>query len=1371
MAAGAIPPPERYTSAESWDDWLETFEDWSLATGQAAKSEAVQVATLKSCIGGDAWKIFSTFDFDSADDRKKIAPVKAKYKAYFEPKRNITFERYKFRGMTQDRARVDEWVTDLRRQAARCDYGTLCNSVIRDQMVYGCADDKCRERMLRDTTLTLERAIEILRSAEMTSSQLKTMGSIPSEAVHFKKEKAVKDAAIVDSASRPTVECRNCGHKHFTERGNCPAENRECWKCGKRGHFSSKCYRKAKPSKGRKVTEKTHRVSDTSDSDEVVNALTEKVNRLRTSESNKALVTFMLSGRAVKFQIDTGSTCNVLPFHLYAQITGDRNGRKLKPGHTLVQHNLQEEKAKGKAMLNIEREGKEATLLFQIVEGPVQPLLSLAASERLGLVRIMASDTIHQVVHANLQVEDDPILKEYQDVFTGLGRLPEKHHISVDKTVRPVVHAPRKVPVAIRDTLEMELNRLESEQIIAKVTEPTPWVSSMVVVPKPDGMLRICLDPRDLNKAVLREHYPSKTIEEVATRLTGARIFSVLDAKSGFNQVVLDFESSLLTTFNTPFGRYRWKRLPFGINSAPEIWQRTVNEIVEGLPGIEVIADDFLVIGFGETDEEATKSHDEHLRQLLERFRQKCLTLNRKKVQLRKKCVPYMGHLLTAQGVAVDPKKIAAITQMEAPTDVTGLKRFLGMVNYLAKFMPHLSQDCEVLRQLDRKEVEWDWSPNHQLAFEKIKEKLTQTPVLRYYDLKKEVTIQCDASQDGLGAALLQEGQPVAYVSRALTSAESRYAQIEKELLAVVFSCEKFETYIFGREVTVDSDHKPLEMIWQKPIHAAPKRLQRMLLRLQKFDIKIRYKKGSQMYLADTLSRAYLQAEELSDFCHALTEVDQKQNVAVGDVLLQEIKEATCKDPTSKELKNIVLTGWPASSKQTPKESRAYFGCRENLTVEGDLLMKGETVVVPKELRAQVLKKIHDPAHMGIEACLRRARQIFYWPGMAKEMHDYVMTCSVCQRNRPRQQKEPMQPHRVPDAPWQVVATDLFVFENRDYIVITDYFSNYFVLDRLVRTRTRDVIDKMKKAFARFGIPEKVISDNGPCFASEEFKNFARQWNFELVTSSPLYPQSNGKAESSVKRCKTLMKKAADAGNDPYLALLEFRNTPSESTGTSPSEKMFGRRQRTLLPRVSHPRQALDTRSMLLKTKERQKRYYDRGSKPLPPLRSGDAVRMRRPGDSDWSLGHCLRAVGNRQYDVEVAGRQYRRNRRDLRATQETRPTLDGGQALPEDVSEAVTDSSGVPTLTLPLDTGPVGAGVAIDGLYQSCASSPVEASPIEASPPSPVVAPDVGKRHSARVRQSEASPPSPVVAPVVGKRRSARVRKTPSWMKDYVMG
>ena len=355
-------------------------------------------------------------------------------------------------------------------------------------------------------------------------------------------------------------------------------------------------------------------------------------------------------------------------------------------------------------MLQIERNEKKATLLFQIVQGPVQPILSLAESERLGLVRIVASDIVRHVVEADSLVEQDAILKEYQYVLKGLGKLSGKHHIHVDETVKPVVHASRKIRVAIRDKLEMELTQLEDEGVIAKVVEPTPWVSLLIIVPKPHGQLRICIDPRDFSKVIRREHYPSKTVEEIATRLPKACVFSVLDAKSGFHQIVLDRASSMPTTFNTPFGRYCWKRMPFGIKNAPEVWQRTDNKIVEGLQGVEVIADDFLVVGFGENDAEAKKSHDEHLRKLPERLQQVNLKLNGTKAHLRKKSVPCMGHLLASQGVCVDPKKVSAITQMEAPTDVTTLKRLLGMVNYLGKFLPHLSQDCEALRQLDRNE-------------------------------------------------------------------------------------------------------------------------------------------------------------------------------------------------------------------------------------------------------------------------------------------------------------------------------------------------------------------------------------------------------------------------------------------------------------------------------------------------------------------------------------------------------------------------------------------------------------------------------------------------------------------------------------------
>ncbi len=416
--------------------------------------------------------------------------------------------------------------------------------------------------------------------------------------------------------------------------------------------------------------------------------------------------------------------------------------------------------------------------------------------------------------------------------------------------MKPVVHPPRRLPVALIDQVQEKLDNMVKDDIIAKVDQPTDWVSSMLAVRKPtmglDGKadIRICLDPKDLNGAIKREHFPMPTIEEVATRLNGAKIFSVFDASNGFWQVELDQASSLFTTFNTPFGRYCWKRMPFGINSAPEAWQRKMQEHVEGLHGVEVIADDFVVVGFGNTPEEWNADHDRNVRAFLERCREKNLRLKKEKAQLRKTEVAFIGHILTSDGLKPDPKKVEAINDMPHPKDVQSLRRFLCMINYLDKFLPGLSDETEVLRKLTEKDAEWCWLKAHEEAVVRIQRMISTAPVLAYYDVTKPVTIQCDASQTGLGAALLQDGHPVAHCSRALTATERNYAQIEKELLAIVFACEKFDQYIFGKsDVVVESDHKPLETIFRKPIHSAPKRLQRMRLRLQSYDIRVEYKK------------------------------------------------------------------------------------------------------------------------------------------------------------------------------------------------------------------------------------------------------------------------------------------------------------------------------------------------------------------------------------------------------------------------------------------------------------------------------------------------------------------------------------------------
>ena len=336
----------------------------------------------------------------------------------------------------------------------------------------------------------------------------------------------------------------------------------------------------------------------------------------------------------------------------------------------------------------------------------------------------------------------------------------------------------------------------------------------------------------------------------------------MLDVRKGFWHVELEEESSFLTAFNTPFGRYRWKRMPFGICSAPEVFQRRIHELIQGLRGVEVVADDFVVVGFGDTLQAAVKDHDRNLEEFLQRCTARGVKLNSNKVCLRKQEVPFIGHVATDKGLRADPGKVQAITEMPRPIDVAGVQRLLGMAQYLAKFLPHLSDITKPLRELTHKEVEWVWEQPQQRDFSKLLDAITNTPVLRYYNQAEEVTIQCDASQTGLGAALMQNGQPVAYTSRALTDTEIRYAQIEKELLAIVFACDRFDAYIYGRDVVnVESDHQPLETITRKPLNDAPKRLQRMLLQLQKYSLNVRYKRGKQMHLADTLSRAYLPGE------------------------------------------------------------------------------------------------------------------------------------------------------------------------------------------------------------------------------------------------------------------------------------------------------------------------------------------------------------------------------------------------------------------------------------------------------------------------------------------------------------------------------
>ena len=445
-------------------------------------------------------------------------------------------------------------------------------------------------------------------------------------------------------------------------------------------------------------------------------------------------------------------------------------------------------------------------------------------------------------------VSEKDILSEFCDVISvddnSLGTLPGSVHFTTDVTVDPKVVSPKRVPVGLKEKLKVKLQNLVKNGVIQEVDEPTDWVSQMTITMKKNNDIRICLDPQALNKALKREVYPLPVIDDVLPELGNAKVFTKVDLQSGYWHCTLDEESSNMTTFVTPFGRYKWLRLPFGLNVSSDIFQKRLNMALEGLEGVMCVADDIIVYGTGDDKQHATEDHDKKLRELLLRCRKKGIRLNKDKCQFRTNDITFLGHRITSQGLKLDDAKVEAIMKMENPQNVEEAQRLQGTVNYLARFMPRLSEVMEPIRRLTRSNTEWEWTEVQDNSMKEIKRMVTEAPILAFYDPAKELVIECDASQKGLGAVLMQQGRPIAYASRALTPTETRYAQIEKETLSIVFSLDKFHQYVFARKTTVFNDHKPIEALMKKPMHRAPRRLQGMFLKIHGYDVDIVYRKG-----------------------------------------------------------------------------------------------------------------------------------------------------------------------------------------------------------------------------------------------------------------------------------------------------------------------------------------------------------------------------------------------------------------------------------------------------------------------------------------------------------------------------------------------
>ncbi|XP_021368026.1 uncharacterized protein K02A2.6-like, partial [Mizuhopecten yessoensis] len=727
----------------------------------ADKAEEIKVNYLLLWIGDKGREIRNTWtDLDTeenAEARKKLQTLYDRYQAYVQPKLNPIFARYKFNNEVQGAGTIEQFVTKLRVLARDCAYAS-CDEMIRDRIVFGTSSDKVREKLINEgEKLTLDKAIQVAQSYEYSQQQLKSMtqqevhsvkrgapsghqrrtnehragrhsnGHKPSypgsrQQAHGHMNGDMKRHSSGSAQKSGQSECGRCGFQH-NKLAICPAKGKQCQSCNKYNHFSKKCF-----FKGAKVHD-VEALPDSSDSNDEF-----FIDSIKTpSNANQAFYTLHVGPKKVpvRFKLDTGSQANILPNSLFETLG---NQGKLQPsseklsaysGHTLD--------TLGSCQLTCQHKGKSVKLYFHVVKTQSTPILGMRPCLDLGLIKLVYTCSVDSPVSKvsdSQPLNKDTVLSEYKDVFEGIGLLKGECHIKTDPSVPPVVHPPRRVPLSLREGLKEELARMESLEIITKVIDPTEWVSSLVVVKKPEsGKLRVCIDPKDLNKAILRPHYPTKTLEDVLPEISGAKYFSKLDAKSGYWNIKLDEESSPLTTFNTPFGRYRYLRLPFGLKSSQDEFQQKMDECYEGLEGAVALVDNVLV--YGKTRSE----HDKNLREALLRSRERGIKLNKDKLEVGLK---YFGHTLTADGLKPEEDKVRAVQLMKPPTNKSELETFLGMVTYLSKFAPNLSELTSPLRVLLTQNIEFHWDKPQADAFCRVKDIITACPVLAYFDPNKE---------------------------------------------------------------------------------------------------------------------------------------------------------------------------------------------------------------------------------------------------------------------------------------------------------------------------------------------------------------------------------------------------------------------------------------------------------------------------------------------------------------------------------------------------------------------------------------------------------------------------------------------------------
>ena len=790
----------------------------------------------------------------------------------------------------------------------------------------------------------------------------------------------------------------------------------------------------------------------------------------------------------------------------------------------------------------------------------------------------LSTENLEQNHEERFKSELESLKVEFKSIFTDKPGCNADivHDIPTYPDVKPVSTAPYRLTPPKRSSLLKQVQEMLQDGII--IPCKSDWCSSPVMVPKKDGEYRMAIDLRAVNKVTIPDKYPLPTTEQLLSSLTGAQCFSSIDLKAGFWQTKLAEKDQHKTAFAVAgLGLFCFTRLPFGLRNASSCFQRTMDYVMIKQTGRNTVhfIDDILV--YSPTPEQ----HVDDLHETFTTLLNAGLTVNEKKCKFFRHEVKFLGFLVSGDGIRIDPSKYHTISEFPRPTDLKSLLRFLGLCSWLHKFLPGLATIAEPLNRLKRRDIPFEWNDDCELAFTKLKTMVRDSIALTLPNFDLPFEIHCDASQIGLGACLVQvvngNRRVIAFHSRTLNRHERNWSTTEKELICIIWALESWAEYLDPSKVTIIySDHQSLSWLYKKKDlkgkHA------RWIMRLQPFNIEVKYKSGDLMVAPDCLSRAPLSVNLVEsddrEECYAKNCVINPETVEIENWIFCDICEkwfhmecvgitqqqadkmdtyecANCKEESGDDSSEIPLQDdismpttedfiqeqhsdpeWSSlisflEGKKTDKKNKQKFEAwkKSFKLKDGVLVVKnGERrksrVVVPKSLQNAVLQVYHNKpqaGHMGTKKTMSRIQRTYWWKNMKKCVRSYVRACATCQLCKPQFKKPAgyMQTTTSNEC-MELIACDFMgpmpESTSRKYkhlLVLIDHFSKFVLLFPVTHPNSRVLCSIVNWLFCTLGPPQKFLSDNGPQYTSQRFRDFLKDWGVRQILTSPYHPSTN----------------------------------------------------------------------------------------------------------------------------------------------------------------------------------------------------------------------------------------------------------------------